>query len=394
MNEKIAIYCPRLTGGGAEKIAGMLSKELSQYYKDVYFFVLYKKNITYEYGGQIVDFGFDDIDNKYVGKRKWFKKFIAYLKLPMRMKNRKRELNISCTISFLDFPSIINILSKANDKIIVSIRSPKTPQKSQTHSIRNRLRVFVCHALLKLFLKRADVVVPASYGIGEDLTTNFNVSKNKVRVIYNFINIDAILNQKNKEIEEREKNFIENKFNILCVGRLEEEKNPRTLLTSFAKVAKHFSDVNLIFLGDGSLRASLIEETKILGIESKVMFVPYTNNPYKYMSRCDALIVDSLYEGYPNVIIEAMACSLPVLSVDCFSGPREIIDNMKSYKEKIQGIKCCDKGILFERGFEEEAITYAINHKNDLEKMSLNAKMFILKYSNEYIVSEWQKIIC
>lgn len=391
--KNIAIYCPRLTGGGAEKVAGMLSKELSRDSNDVYFFVLYKKNITYEYGGQIIDFGFDSIDENYKGKKKWLKKAIAYIKLPGQMKSKKKELGISCTVSFLDFPSIINILSKANDKIIVSIRSPKTPQKTQTYGTRNRIRVFICHTLLKMFLKRADAVVPASYGIEEDLVTNFGVAEDKVHVIYNFINTGLISNLKNENIEECEKCFIENNYVFLSVGRLEEEKNPQALLTHFAEVATQFDNVKLAFLGDGSLRDSLIAQSEKLGVASKVMFIPYTNNPYKYMSKCDALIVDSLYEGYPNVIIEAMACSLPVLSVDCFSGPREIIGDIKSYKDKIQGVKYCDRGVLFERGFEKEALIYAINNKKRLKEMATRGNDFISMYSNEYISSEWKKII-
>lgn len=392
----IAVYCPLLTGGGAEKVAGLISKALEPYVDKVYFFILYKRKITYEYGGELICFGFDEIDKKYArfGRLVVFgRKALAYLKLPGRMRKTKRELGIDCTISFLDFPSIINILARADDKIIASIRCPKTPQKQQSIGIVSKIRTFVYHALLRKYLNRADMIISASHGIREDLEENFGVAAEKSRVIYNFLDQDKINSVKKEEIEPEYKDFFENKFIFLSVGRWEEEKNPESILNSFAEISQWNPTAGLVFIGEGSLREKLIKTGEQKGLEDKVLFIPYTSNPYKYMEQSDVLISDSLYEGFPNVLIEAMCCGCPPVAVDCFAGPREIIGDMTTYTTAICGVKAFPRGILFERGKLQEAMQYVLDNQEKLQKMAECDRLYTQQYSNEEIVRQWMACI-
>ena len=392
----IAIYCPMLTGGGAEKVAGMVSMALEPYVDKVYFFLLYKRKITYEYSGELVCFDFDRIDEKYsrYGRIVTFlRKALAYLHLPKRMQKTKRELGIDCTISFLDFPSVINILSRAEDKIVVSVRSPKSPQKQKDSGIAEKLRVFIYHTMLRRYLNKADVVVPASYGIGEDMTVNFGVATEKIRVIYNFLNKEKINEIKSEVIEPEYRNFFDNHFTYLSVGRLGKEKNPESILHSFAEISRENADARLVFVGDGVLRGRLAEAAEQMGIQDKVLFIPYTSNPYKYMANSNVLVTNSLYEGFPNVLIEAMCCGCPPVSVDCYTGPREIIGDITTYETTIGGVRAFPRGILFERGKLSDAMKYALENREELRKMAECAKLYAEQYSNEAIVRQWVECV-
>lgn len=392
----VAIFCPLLTGGGAERIAGLLSKELIPYVDKVYFFVLYRRKITYEYDGELICFDFDRIDaaySKYGRFVVFCRKALEYMCLPKRMRQTKQKLGIDCTISFLDFPSIINILSRANDKIIASIRCPKTPQKQQSIGIISKLRTFVCHTLLRKYLNKADIVVSASYGIREDLEENFGVAAEKSRVVYNFLDqkrIDAI---KEEEIEIEYKDFFENKFIFLCVGRLEKEKNHESVLNAFVKISRLYPDTGLVFVGEGSLRENLVGISRKQKIQEKVLFIPFTSNPYKYMARSNALILGSFYEGFPNVLMEAMCCGCPLISVDCVAGPREIIGDIVTYKTAIKDLQVFPRGVLYKQGKLWEAMRYVFENREKLQGMRECGRAYVQQYSNDKIIKQWLECI-
>ena len=87
------------------------------------------------------------------------------------------------------------------------------------------------------------------------------------------------------------------------------------------------SNVNLILLGDGNRKSHLKNICKDLNILDKVHFLGYQDNPYKYLKKSKFLVLSSKNEGMPNVILEALACEVPVISFDCLSGPSEMILN-------------------------------------------------------------------
>jgi glycosyltransferase involved in cell wall biosynthesis len=83
----------------------------------------------------------------------------------------------------------------------------------------------------------------------------------------------------------------------------------------------------LIILGEGVEKEKLLIEVEKMGLVGEVIFGGFKENPYKYMTKSDIFILSSIREGFPGVLVEAMACGLPVISTDCKSGPNEIINN-------------------------------------------------------------------
>ena len=112
---------------------------------------------------------------------------------------------------------------------------------------------------------------------------------------------------------------------LLGVGRLDEEKGFDRLLSAFAAIAPRQPDWQLVILGDGELRCALQDQAERLGIAARVHFPGRVGNVADWYRAADIYALTSRYEGFPNTLLEAMAHGLPVVAVDCDTGPREII---------------------------------------------------------------------
>jgi glycosyltransferase involved in cell wall biosynthesis len=111
---------------------------------------------------------------------------------------------------------------------------------------------------------------------------------------------------------------------VLAVGRLHWQKDFATLMRAFA-VLRRRRPARLVILGEGPERARLDGLAGALGVAAEVHFAGFVDNPFAWMSRASLLAVTSLSEGFGNVIVEALACGLPVVSTACAGGPREIL---------------------------------------------------------------------
>jgi glycosyltransferase involved in cell wall biosynthesis len=115
---------------------------------------------------------------------------------------------------------------------------------------------------------------------------------------------------------------------LLGVGRLTKAKNFPLLIKATSLVIKK-TPVRLIILGEGSDQAKINKLIKKLGLQQIISMPGFVKNPYSYMRRSSVFVLSSLWEGFGNVIVEALATSTPVVSTDCPNGPREILENGK-----------------------------------------------------------------
>lgn len=114
-------------------------------------------------------------------------------------------------------------------------------------------------------------------------------------------------------------------YNLIAVGRLAEQKGFDRLLDAFSLLAPHFPDWNLTLLGEGQCRSELEKQRSQLGLESRVSMPGVVGNLSDWYESADLFVMSSLFEGFQNTLGEAMAHGLPVVSVDCDTGPRDII---------------------------------------------------------------------
>jgi glycosyltransferase involved in cell wall biosynthesis len=184
-------------------------------------------------------------------------------------------------------------------------------------------RLFL-EASLRFFYPLADARVAVSNGVADDLAHLSALPRDKFEVIYNPIYLAPVAELG----QEREAESLWGGWGgprIITVGRFKPQKNHAMLLEAFKKLLV-VRDARLLILGTGVLYESTAALARSLGVADKVLLPGSRVNPAAYYKSADLFVLSSDFEGFGNVIVEALACGLPVVSTDCRSGPSEILE--------------------------------------------------------------------
>lgn len=253
--------------------------------------------------------------------------------------------------------------------------------------------------------KSSDIIVCNSVFQADYITKQAPSLAAKTTAIYNIIDIDRIHALKDDDIEEVVKLFMSGKDCIISSGRFANAKGLCNLLKAFSIVEQKNKNARLIMIGDGELRESIERLIRELGIEKSVLLLGFKDNPFKYIAKADVFILPSLYEGFPNTLIEAMACGTPVIAADCPSGPGEILDGkaIEKYEITQYGIllKCfSDKNTSWKPGdvisehYEmANAIEYLLNDPEFSATLIYNALKRVSDFSPDKISCQWRDIL-
>lgn len=377
---RIAIFINSLAGGGAERVVSQIIPYLEVNGFEVYL-ILADKTCAYTLKTKIEPYYLDDTSNT-------DSNILKLLKIPVLAFRYHLYLNkyhIDKSLSFLTRPNYISIISRIFDKkrnIIISERSNSSNQYGY-----NDLKSYINIFLIKFLYPRADLIITNSKGNANDLISNFNVPKSKIITIYNPISIKKIC-----EIEPNKYFYDSNYFNLVSVGRLDNGKNHHLLLKTILQLKSQ--KIRLYIFGDGELRDHLQSLIKKYFLEDFVFLMGFNSNPYEYLKSADLFVFASNHEGFPNVLLEAMLCNLPIVTTNCPSGPNELMESEidYNYEKNIY----TEYGVLVPRNNEikmAEAISYMAENKSYYENCKNSLRKRVLNFDENIILEEFRKVL-
>tara|TARA_Y100001958_G_C21165345_1_gene498312 strand:- start:555 stop:1259 length:705 start_codon:yes stop_codon:yes gene_type:complete len=172
-------------------------------------------------------------------------------------------------------------------------------------------------------LKLSNIIVVNSIYFKKELKSKFNV---KSKCIYNPLNKREILSLSKKSINF--KFYEKDSLNLISVGRLVDQKDHITILKAINNI-KDQTKLRLLIVGEGKNKKDLIEYINQNQLNKIVKIKDRIDNPFPYLKKAEIMILASKYEGLPNVLLEAISLKKFIISSNCPTGPKEILDNGK-----------------------------------------------------------------
>jgi len=340
-------YC--LKSGGAERQLAFLSDELMKNYNCITVVFDSKKN-DYNVKSKIISLKIPlpPYRNRL--------EYILYLIIAtIKLFFLKIKYKPVCTISFLDMPNYANIFSLIGKKIC-------KVDFVKSSIFKNGM---IIKKIVSLVYSFSNLIVANSYCVKNDLVLNFKFNSDKVIVIYNIFDFNKINKLSNSELKLEHENIFK-KDVLLAVGRLSWDKTQWYIIKSFDIVKEKFPDVHLVFLGDGPMLPYLRRHASCSKYPSDIHFFGFESNPFCYMKKAKILVHSSPFEGFGNIFVEAMACSLPIVAADCLSS-REILffEDINQYDDLIIG-SC---------GIQVRAVRWRFIELDSLPSESVNIAM-------------------
>ena len=321
---RIAILIPSLEKGGIERSISRISKGL-------------------------LDLGWQVdllIDKSSLEAESYFDQRINFIKLKAGHFDQNKNLFFSLLKNIILFIKIRTYIKRSDTKIILAAKNIPLGIILKL-SKRNRLKIIIREAvnpittlqlqrnlitrtilkwIKKLSYPYANKIIAISNGVKHSLVKDIGVDPEKITVVYN--------PSSDPNIIKFSKEFVPEEFSksniptLISIGRLVPQKDYMTLLKAF-NASLNFFKSRLIIIGEGQERSLIEKYIKDNKMDNQIILLGYQSNPWKYLTNSDLFILSSKWEGFGNVIVEAMLLGIPVISSDCPSGPSEILEQGK-----------------------------------------------------------------
>lgn len=311
----IAFVLPDLKGGGAQKMIINLANEFAAQGNHVDL-VLFNQDGIYK----------NRIHDKvHIRDFKKHRSLLAAGPLSRYIHTYKPDVMVSA----LFHVNLVTIIARAmskhkKSKVIVTERNHLSLRLSDMSFV----QALFFKLMVRFLYPMADKVVGISDGVCDDLRKIIKPEDKKfVETIYNPVvteDFDRLITHDLPSIFPKDTSL-----KLITSGRLVKQKDYPTLLKALSLYKQENEAAHLVVLGEGPLKQEIVDLSKKLGVNDNVSFLGFVDNPLACMKQADAFVMSSAWEGFCNVIVEALYCGLPVVSTDCPSGPSEILEKGK-----------------------------------------------------------------
>lgn len=357
---KILLLLPNLIGGGAERLTVNLANDWVDRGYDVELILMQRRGELLPLLSPkivIVDLGVDRIHKTINLLRKHFA-----LSPPSVILAAMWPLTSATVFAWL--------LSGRKGRLFLSDHTVLSISRIHEHHV----SLTYLRGLVGMTYRFATGIIAVSEGVKTDLCRLGRLRETKVKVIYN--PTATSISPHREDLQVRNDLWGAGfKYHILSVGTLKVQKDHQTLIKAFARISPELN-AKLTILGEGVLRPQLETLITELGLNGRVSMPGFATDPYPWFRSADLFVLSSQWEGFGNVIVEALECGVPVVSTDCQSGPAEILDNGRFGKlvpvNDVDGLAAAMMASLVET--------------HDREKLMNRAKMFSVNtISNQYL---------
>ena len=321
----ISLFIPNLDGGGAERVMLHLAEGFAKRGFDVDLVVAQAEGA---YLSKIPDtIRLVNLDAK--------SPVILFKTLALKqyLKQEQPAFLIS-TLDIFSSATWAKRLAGVNTQVVMCVQTNLSQQFQDRHAM---LMQKIKWAVVQRFYPWADAIVTASEGVARDIEQHAKISMQQMTVIHNPV-VTSDFSEKAQEAVAHPWFSDDQPPVLLGVGRIVKQKSFATLIQAFARV-RQCCPARLMILGDVDPREPGVKPElegliKKFGLQDDVLFLGFVENPYAYMARANVFVLSSIYEGFGNVVAEAIAAGTPVVSTDCESGPAEIL-NKGQYGELV-----------------------------------------------------------
>ena len=311
-HQKLALFLPSLRGGGAERVMVTLANAFAErgYATDLVLAAAegpYLKDVSDQV--RVVDLHAGRVSKALLPLARYLRR-----ERPRAMLSAMNHANVVAIAA--------RMLARVPCRLVVSEHNTISVEAARAQGAVAK----TVYALVPWGYRRADAIVAVSREAAADLERFARLPAGSVQAIYNPFDLDRIRRLAAEPLDHPW--FAPGQPPVvLAIGRLTEQKDFPSLIRAFAAIRSH-RPARLLILGEGELRGELEALVRTCGLTADDVQMPgFVANPFAYLSRCSVFVLSSRWEGLPGVLIEALACGAPVVSTDCPSGPREILEN-------------------------------------------------------------------
>lgn len=309
---RIAIFLPSLRGGGAERVMVTLANAFAE-------------------RGHVVDLVLASAEGPYLQDVSSAVRVVdlhtnRVIKAMLPLARYLRRERPQALLSAMNHANVVAVLAhrlaRVSCRLVVSERNTIGVEAARAQGAVAK----AVYVLVPWAYRRADAIVAVSRESATDLERFARLPAGSVQAIYNPFDLDRIGRLATEPLDHPW--FAPGQPPVvLAIGRLTEQKDFPTLIRAFAALRVR-RPARLLILGEGELRGELESLVQSCGLTADEVQMPgFVSNPFAYLARCAVFVLPSRWEGLPGVLIEAMACGALVVSTDCPSGPREILEN-------------------------------------------------------------------